>query len=175
MFAVTNSLSLKKKYWFATAFWITVYCAIVVTVGQFVPVYFTNYGFRSRYYFIIFIFLLISPFSIHQKVYDKQKDNAGKATLITLLFFIVFVTAGFLQVLGSFVTWREMDILYVKKENKDIKIITRYSDSFAWSSEYYEDRPILKMPLTPHLNILTPIDTNTINKEEWIKQKSYNP
>ena len=159
-----------------------IYCFFTLTIGQFIPIYFDNRNlnsdFKESYYLIILTLILISTTIVAFKRFYKPQQNrraflAWFSALIigagTCCIFALIVLFNHLAVLT------DMTTLYVKKGNRNIKIVTRYLNEGAFGGgtkpEDYE--VVLKREINPFLKIETSIDTNTIDKTQWIKISHY--
>jgi hypothetical protein len=85
--------------------------------------------------------------------------------------FAVFAVLMFFSLLGSIARRTTAGTYYIAKTNPDIKITRRYQSLGAGgggtSPDDYET--VLERPLTPLFVLVTKIDTNKINKDEWKK------
>jgi hypothetical protein len=57
------------------------FCIFCFTVGQFIPIYFTDTGFRGMFYFIVYILLIVTTSrTIFKLIYKTQKNNISTAS-----------------------------------------------------------------------------------------------
>ena len=151
------------------------FCLFILTVGQFFPIYFIDRELADIYYIIIFVLLLISVGTlIFKKLYVKNSIYyAGITACVSAIgICLIFI---FIRFIGSIAIWQDATILYTKRNNSDIKIITRYVNegAFGGGTEPGDYEIVLKRSILSVLKIETKIDTNEINKSEWVK-KVYN-
>lgn len=155
------------------AFWLIIVCIFILTIGQFIPIYFSNPHIRSYYYFYILLLLIVS-IGVYgfQRTYSQAKKNMLYTICCSLT-----VGAGLFIIIGlyclglSLAFWTEAGICYINRNNPEVKIIRRYLDGGALGgnplpSDYHV---VLERPILLGLNLETSIDTNTINKKEWMK------
>ena len=149
-------------------------CIIIITIGRSIPIYFVNP--KVAEYFsqaISYLTLASIAVTIYKKLYKSEKNNwifSGSISMIVILF--VWIAIGFITFFDGFSSFTDFEVIYVKKSNPDIKIIKQYVDSGALGDGY---TVVVRRDITSFLKYEEFLDTNTINKEEWIKQKSYNP
>lgn len=69
-------------------------------------------------------------------------------------------------------TWTDTEPIYIKKDNQNIIIVSRYLDegAFGGGTKPGDYQNVVKRQLTTFLKLETAIDTNSIDKNEWIKQ-----
>jgi len=70
-----------------------------------------------------------------------------------------------------FDVWTEAGTYYVSKKNPDVQIISRYINegAFGGGTEPRDYFIVLHRPITPWFKMDTAIDTNKIDKTEWVK------
>lgn len=154
-----------------------VYCLFTLTIGQFIPVYFKDKDLRGIYYLIILILTSITTtIVIFKRFYKPQKDNIYisclSAFIIGLGTVLTFMILGFLS---SLAVWTDAGTIYTNKKDPQLKIVSRYLNegAFGGGTEAGDYEIVLKRQITSFLKIETSIDTNKINRNEWIK-KVYN-
>jgi predicted membrane protein len=149
-----------------------IYCVATLTLFQFIPVYFVDQAPRLTFYLFVYFALMFSS------VFEILK-YFGRTThyLITKILAFVFLFFGFmvalLFVIGQFtVTWTEAAIYYKSKANPKVKILSRYLDAGALGggTEPEDYKIVLHRPLTRYFKIETTVDTNKIDKDDWIKE-----
>ena len=151
-------------------FWVMIFCILNFTLFLFIPIYFVDQDIRETYRLIIyflfaitFIFQILRPNSnIFWKVFSFIGGLFG---LVILFIFYLFASA--------MAVWTEAGTLYTNKSNPEVRIISRYVDLGALgggtSPDDYEI--VLHRPLISIFKLETKIDTLTINKNEWVKNK----
>jgi hypothetical protein len=166
----------KRKY--NVSLLIMLFCIFCFTVGQFIPIYFADTGFRAMYYFIICILLVAtSSRTIFKFIYKPQKNNISTARLFSILAGVaIFIVFGLWTIGLLFSVWSEASTYYVRKDNSKIKIISRYIDqgAFGGGTEKEDYHIVLTRPFLLFFKMETSIDTLDIKKEEWKKPEIYN-
>ena len=162
-----------KKY--NVSFWLMLFCIFCFTVGQFIPIYFADTGFRALFYFGIYILLIITVTrTIFKRIYKPRKANISSAKLYSILTgFAIFVIFG-LWTLGLFFTvWTDASTLFVKKDNPKIKIISRYinNGAFGGGTEADDYQLVVHRPILFLFKMETSIDTTKIDKQIWTRPK----
>jgi hypothetical protein len=156
-----------------TTFLVMVYCLFTLTIGQFLPIYFVDGNSAFLYHIVVFIALLASTgILIFKNLYYKRKQNihyswlAASVTGIGIV--LIFIVVRFIEAVA---VWTDATVLYTNKSNSQIKIVTRYINegAFGGGAEPNDYEIVLRRPITPYLKLETKIDTNRINKNEWIK------
>jgi len=153
--------------------WFMIFGIITFTVGQYIPIYFTNQGIRIFYYLIVLSLTVITVYiTAYKAMYLPHKDNRIYSGIIsaitTILIFIVF---AFIT-LGTIMTdWTDAEIIYTNKNNSNIKIVSRYINegAFGGGTEPRDYEIVVNRPFTPFFKIETSIDTTKINKSDWVK------
>ena len=149
-------------------------CIIINTVGRSVPIYFVNPKVADFFGSVVLYLTLISvAITIYRKCYKREKHNwvfAGAISVIVT--FLIYIIIGFITFFDGFSSFTDVEVLYVKRDNPDIRIIRQYVDSGALGDGY---TVVIRTNITSFLKYEEFIDTNTIDKKEWTKQKSYNP
>lgn len=166
----------KRKY--NVSFLIMLFCIFCFTVGQFIPIYFTDTGFRGMFYFIVYILLVATASrTIFKLVYKPQKNNISTARLFSILTGLAtFVIFGLWTMGLLFSVLSEAFTYYVRKDNAKIKIISRYINegAFGGGTEKEDYHIVLTRPFLFFFKMETSIDTLDIKKEEWKKPEIYN-
>jgi hypothetical protein len=88
--------------------------------------------------------------------------------LLGLCILFLFCVFGFLMNV-----WTEAGILYTQKSNPEVRIVRRYLDGGAYGGGTSPDdyKIVLHLPLTSLFKLETSIDTLTIDKSKWVKNK----
>jgi len=164
----------KKKY--GVSFWIMLFCIFCFTAGQFIPVYFVNADLRQNYYLLILILLVLSSgMTAFRRIYRPQKKNISSAIFISVFFGLaVLVIFGILTIALYFGVWTEANVLYVKKDNPKVKIISRYVNegAFGGGTEPDDYQVVLHRPVLFLFKMETSVDTTKIDKKEWERPKN---
>ena len=162
-----------SKRAYNVSFLIMLFCIFCFTVGQFIPIYFTEPGFRTLFYFVIYILLVIAVSrTIFKRIHKSRKENVSSAWFYSILIgFATFVISG-LWTLGLFFSvWTEASIYFVKKDNPNIKIISRYVNegAFGGGTEPDDYKIVLHRPFLVFFKMETSVDTTKINRVEWTR------
>jgi hypothetical protein len=161
----------KRK--FSIAFFIMLFCLFCFTAGQYIPVYFTNSDQRLWFYIVLLLLLLGSTaVSLAKYIKGQGKVNYWWAItwsiLLTTLITLVFGVLTLSLLMG---TWTDVTTIYVQKNNPDVKIVSRYWNEGAFGGGTSRDDYfiVVRRPVTPLFILETSVDTNKINKTEWVK------
>ncbi len=157
------------KKWTTLVFWIMVFCLLLNTVGRSIPIYFVNPAVSEHFGRVVFITTLITVcFTLFVQLYNKEKNNWIFSGLISILItFFTFIILSFITFFDGFSSFTDVQVLYVKKDDSKIKIIRQYVDSGALGDGHIA---VLRKEILSFLKYEETIDTNSINKSEWIKQ-----
>jgi len=165
-----NSLLLYiSKRWSKIVLWIMILCFLINTVGRFIPIYFVDPETADYFGRAIFILTLISVgITAFRACYNRQEDNWRLSTSISILsIFLAFIFVGMITFFNGFAANSDVKVLYVSRNDPKVKIIKLYVDLGAMGDGY---SIVLRRDLTSFLKYEKFIDTNTINKKEWIRQ-----
>lgn len=166
----------KRKY--NISFAIMLFCIFCFTVGQFIPIYFADTGFKAMYYCIIYILLIATASrTIFKLIYKPEKNNISTARLFSILTGVAtFIVFGLWTIAQFIAVWSDAYTYYVRKDNAKIKIISRYINlgAFGGGTEKEDYQIVLTRPILFFLKMETSIDTLEIKKEEWKKPELYN-
>jgi hypothetical protein len=151
-----------------------VLCILFNTVGRFVPIYFTDPEIADYFGRIIFILTLVSVgITTFRAYYNSEEDNWRPSSSISILaIFLAFIFFGIITFWDGFAANSDINVMYVRKSDPEQKIVKQYVDLGALGDG---NRVVLRRELTPFFKYEKIIDTNTISKKEWVRQKSYNP
>lgn len=165
----------KRKY--KIPFLIMLFCIFSFTVGQYIPIYLVDTGFKALYYFAIYILLIVTASrTIFKLIYKPQKNNISSARLYSILAgFGIFVVFGLWTIGLLFSSWTEASTYYVRKDNPKIKIISRYINegAFGGGTEPGDYHIVLHRPILSFFKMETSIDTLKIDKTEWREPDLY--
>jgi hypothetical protein len=164
-----------RKY--RIAFIIMLFCIFCFTAGQFVPIYFMNNNVRGVFYLLIWLLLVVtSAMTIYAAIYMPEKKNGRLASLMSALVALgMFVVFGLFTAGLSFAVWTEASIYYVRKDSKNVKIISRYINegAFGGGTEKGDFHMVLSRPFLGAFKIETSVDTAKIDKRLWVKHGCY--
>jgi hypothetical protein len=154
-------------------FWISIFCFINYVLMFIGPIYFINATYRQIYFLVVFILLLaLVVFRLARYINRQGKRSFYWALpwslLVAITFFMVF---GFITLSTFLAVWTEASTIYVSKSNPNVKIISRYLNLGAFGGGTSPDdfETVVDRPLTPFFKMETKVDTNRINKQEWIR------
>jgi hypothetical protein len=122
---------------------------------------------------MLFLTTITVAITSYRSMYLPHKNNWKYSTLISLIAtLLVFVVFAFITLTKFLTVWTDAATIYVKKTNPQIKIVSRYLNegAFGGGTEPGDYEIVLERSITPYLKMETLIDTNLINKKEWIKQ-----
>jgi len=162
-----------SKRTYNISFLIMLFCIFCFTVGQFIPLYFTDTGFRMLFYIVICILLVIAVSrTIFKRIHKSRKENISSAWFYSILIgFGTFSIFGLWTLSLFFSVWTEASIYFVKKDNPNIKIISRYLNegAFGGGTEPDDYEIVLHRPFLGFFKMETSVDTTKINRVEWAK------
>jgi uncharacterized membrane protein len=146
-------------------------CVIFLIAQAFLPIEFADENikqvFTFRIWFGLPIFMIFTTFKIPYQLKSKfgKKDKLITIIVLAVLIFIVLFFYWFLSNMCGYIT----DEILFKKIDSSQKIVRRHYDCGAFDSDRpeYETRKII--PLVMSLQIYQKVDTNSLNRSEWIK------
>ncbi len=154
------------------------FCIFSFTIGQAIPIYLVDTGFRGMFYFFIYILLVVTAsWTTFKLIYKPQKSNISLARLVSILVgSATFLVFGLWTIGLQFSVWSEAFTYYVRKDNPKVKIISRYINegAFGGGTEKEDYHIVLTRPFLLFFKMETSIDTLEIRKEEWKKPEIYN-
>jgi amino acid transporter len=169
-----KSIPDKPKGKFTLIFWMLSCCIFIDTAGQFIPIYFTNHGFEISFYIIVYILILVSLSFLFSRWIYKQDNHKRiyKSIFSLLIFSLSVILFGFFTIAKIMTDWTDATTIYIKKSHSHIRIVSRYLNegAFGGGTEPRDYEVVLRWPITPFLKIETAIDTNKINKNEWVRK-----
>lgn len=154
---------------------ITILCFWILSavISIYLDIEFTNESWKSYYELYGFsgiIIIIISSTIRSSKKSDSDIMTAFKIILVTLL----PIGLGYLCMLIGFVTCvctSTYSTYFVNKENNSIKIVSRSTGCGALDSGPPANAILKVRELTSYLRWIQDfVDTNTIDKREWIRQ-----
>jgi uncharacterized membrane protein len=148
------------------------YLAITIaafSIGQFIPIEFSDIKYRNLFYDIGFYGIPIATLltlSGTLKNSDEAKRTVLKVWLTIfasglsiVLLFTYILTLGF----GA---WTDQRVKFTNKENKGIRIVEQMYDIGAFG--YGGQRTVKTIPLTPWFNYIMLVDTAELDRSDWI-------
>lgn len=155
------------------AFWLTITFIVssifVLTVGQSIPIEFSENALQSNYYEFIFTGL---PFSFLLTLIGTIKKKNSKGKNWTIVSFTVFLSVICFFILVNimfsvgFGEWTNERTLYRKNDDQNITINQQVFDIGAFG--YGRHRIVQLTPFLKYFQIIKPIDTTKINKAKWV-------
>jgi len=165
---------LKIVHWISIIFlflWI-----LIPILGLFIPLEFANNDSEEIYIMIRFYGFPIAATLLILTGMMKRKHTVTlivtKAIIaICIAIFSFFIAAIFL--LGGVCGWiTDNKMFFENKQNPSIKIVMRSFDCGAFDSSYPDFKAYKVRKITKDFIWATKIDTNQINKNEWIRVES---
>jgi len=156
--------------------WISIisicFLVLVLVFWYFIPLEFANTHRESHYSAICFLGFVIAGivFILTRKIERKHTSNLIVVKIVLvfcflILSFFVMMEVGF----NNLCSWTTNKVLFENKQNHSIKIVQRSFGCGATDSSY----PIIKefqiKEFTSDFVLITEIDTNQINKNEWVR------
>jgi hypothetical protein len=155
-------------------FWLMIFGLFTFTIGQFIPIYFVEQDIRIFFYPAILLITVVTfAVTVYKSMYLPHKNNWVYSSIITLittlLLFLIFAGITFGKILT---VWTDATTLYVKKDNSQVKIVTRYINegAFGGGTEPGDYEIVLLRPITPFFKMETTVDKNKIDRSEWVKK-----
>ena len=142
-----------------------------ITLGQMLPVEFTDSNIRSTFYEWLFqslpVAVLLLPFGLARRnVVTKWQlaTRIGLATILAVLTYVALVGVFMWQI--GFASWVDYWVIYHKRTDQQIRIVDQLYDVGAFG--YGGHRLVQVRPFTRVFTIVTPVDTGSLNKGEWL-------
>lgn len=156
---------------FAIILWILL--AIILT---FSPLEFSDEKYLTNYYTFRLWCLPILVFLYHIISIFNKKDLKQKLVHLLTSFGYVFITViiMFISMLGSMCGNIESGDFFVNKNNISTKIVRKHLDCGAVDGDYPKYKMYKVVPIGNYFIWSTIIDTNSIDKSEWIRMKDEN-
>ena len=145
---------------------------VVAILGLFIPLECTNNDIKDTY---ITIYLCVFPIAVLFAIIGtiKTKDNERTVAIKTCLAIGAFFYSAIMMVavlIGSSVCgWINEEVLFENKKNPSTQILQRSYDGGAWDSSPSNPKMFIIREFTPYFIWATEIDTNQIDKNEWIR------
>lgn len=149
-----------KKYEIINLVWI-LFCILVISVGDSIPIEFASLFFKKIYYVFIYVSL---PISIIWTILSVSKIKEPTAFLVVSILISVFI----LLIVGLASMCQISSKAVYQNANKSMGIIVQRSYGCgAWDSDCPEYKYYKSVPLTAFFNIVTEFDTTNIDKTIW--------
>lgn len=139
-----------------------------MTLGQYIPIEFTNWRHSHIYYDIILAGLPVA--TLFTLVWTIRKANSKKRNILIgiatiLVTFGMFILSIYFLFVFGFGAWVNEEILYENKQNPKQIISQQLLDIGAFG--YGGQRTVKLTPFLGLWNITTEIDTTKIEKNDW--------
>jgi hypothetical protein len=157
-------------------FWLMCYCIFVFTAGQFIPIYFIDSNLKTYYYIVMLVLLCGSiSASIYLRYHNPRRYNILAFISSVVVGVGLFSILGMGMILAGIGEWTVAGTYFIKKSNPDIRIVSRYMDQGALGGGTHPEdyTTCITRPITPLFTLETSVDTNTIDKSEWIKSPAF--
>lgn len=145
-----------------------IFCLLVLTIGQLIPIEFINKSLRNCYYFILIICVIITSFFCLKKI--SYWNSLILRVIISLVFvFLIFVSLISLMfgLAGSIMCGTSEKILFENKQESNTKIVERSYGCGATDTDFPEYKMYKLIPLANQFNFITEFDTSHIDRENW--------
>jgi hypothetical protein len=139
--------------------------------GHFIPLEFASDSIRNdfeSFRFFAFMLAILGTMAGTLKKCDGAVIIILKILLTLFAVFIAFFIALGMA-LGNMCGYNNHELLFIKKGNRNTTIVTRYFGCGATDSSPAVKRTVKQTRVTPFFIWATDIDTNRINKEEWVR------
>ena len=120
-------------------------------------------------------FLIAVSRTIFKRIHKSQKENVSSAWFYSILIgFATFVIFGLWTLGLFFLVWTVASTLYVKKDNPEIKIISRYVNqgAFGGGTEPDDYQIVLHRPILFIFKMETSMDTAKFDRTDWVKSQN---
>jgi len=166
------------KIFLRIIFWLAIIFSTIsfysLTIAENINIEFADWRLMQKYYEIILEWL---PFAVLLTLCGTMKGKNSKLkniviaiTTITVSIFSFFIIVGTMFSIG-FGAWINISTLYENRKDRNITIKEQRFDEGALG--YGGIRIVKLKPLIKYWNIVTIIDTTTLNKSEWILLNKY--
>lgn len=123
------------------------------------------------YYGLVYFALLLSS-AIELAKYFKSTKHYLFTKIVAPIFLLFVWAIAFIFIVAKFTAiWVEAGTYYTSKNNPEVRIVSRYLDSGALGggTEPGDYELVLHRPITPYFKLETAVDTNAIDKKDWVK------
>ena len=139
------------------------------TIGQYTPIEFVDNDTKRSYYLIIVTilsFLILTLLALRNNIKSNRKKINTIATTSIIVSLIYIPIVSFIIIFVGFGEWKNENILYRNKENKNVTINNQIYDVGTFG---YGERRIAEIrPLFFNIQIAIKIDISKIDKAKWI-------
>ncbi len=158
---------LRIIFWLAIIF--TVISFYSLTIGENMNIEFADWRLMQKYYEIILEWLplavLLTLCGTIKRKNSKLRNIVIAITTMTVSLFSFFIIVGTMFAI-AFGAWMDTTTLYESRENHHVTIKEQRFDEGALG--YGGIRIVKLKPFMKYWNIVTEVDTTTLNKKEWI-------
>ncbi|MBI3232429.1 MAG: hypothetical protein HYZ42_00040 [Bacteroidetes bacterium] len=160
---------LKTTYWIAIIT-LCLWATITITINFF-PFEFSNQISRSVFERISFswvpiIILLTLTGTIK---YNETRTQTTNKIVLTVCASFLSVIINFMMIFSDMCSTTTTNIFFINKQNNSIKIVERSFGCGAWDSSPATISVSKVREITPYLIWVSKVDTNKINKNEWVR------
>jgi len=164
-------LLLKASY--RTALFMLIFWLGAAVLSNFVPLEFASQTIEHTYYSIRFYGV---PIAIIFTLTGTLKRKETWVEIISKIVLTIFACFGSLAIMtimlfGGMCAWTTDKVLFERKNQLTIKIEERSYGCGATDSGPSKPGVFKVSNFTPYFRYATPIDTNEINKSEWLRVK----
>ncbi len=166
-------MQLLLKVIYRTALFMLIFWLGVAVLSNFVPLEFASQNVEHSYYSIRFYGV---PIAIIFTLTGTLKKKESWGEIISKIVLTIFACLGSLVIMtmmlfGGMCAWTTDKVLFEHKQQSTIKIEKRSFGCGATDSGPSKPGIFKVNNFTPYFRYATPIDTNEIDKNEWLRIK----
>jgi len=159
------------KFIFWTSIALIATFVLLLVLGAVTPLEFTNEEVKSTFERVRFIGL---PIAILLTLFGTLKNRDSKANLfskvfLTLLAVGISIAVLFFSLFAGMCNWSGNQILFENRKSTTTKIVLREYGCGATDSGSPIYRAFRIKPVLPFINVVTVVDTTTIDKSLWTR------
>jgi hypothetical protein len=157
-----------------TIFYLTILFFLLLIVGliafSIFSLEFGKLGFKNEFYFYLsflipLAILLTLTGTLSKKNTNNKNWTIGGATILIAVAIFLIMFSLLIQTFGG---WRTQSILFRNEKNLNITISEQIWDVGALGYDRNNTRIVKLRPVLKYLNQVTPVDTGSLDKTEWI-------
>jgi hypothetical protein len=164
----------KQPFLFKFIFWTSIFFIgfwiLLPILELFIPLEFTDNEIKNSFYNIRFWGLPLSIMLTLTGTLKPNDSSIGSKVILTLLISGISVFIMIISLFGDMCGWTATGkVFFEDKKDHSIKIVERDYGCGALDSGLPKYKVVKIKELTKYLVLVTEIDTNKIDKSEWIR------
>jgi hypothetical protein len=163
----SSMTSKASPFFIVTVLWV-VYCLLVLTIGDYIPIEFSNSALKGVYYLIIYCSLPVSIIWLGIVFFNIEHPRR-RALFSAAITGISILTLAMVWLSHSF-CGDTNTIVYVNKVRQSSVIVQRSYGCGAYDSDLPKYQTYKLVPINRYLNLVTKVDIAKVDESAWIKR-----